>query len=124
MIWFLFIEKKRSFAMVFLYLNSDQMGKGDEKLGRKLLQSFLEKLADSEQQIDMIGCVNSGIHLTTKGSAVLESLKKLEKKGAKIASCGTCLDHFNKRDDLLIGQVGTMEQSVEIFTSADKIIQP
>ena len=110
--------------MVFLYLNSDQMGKGDEKLGKELLQMYLEKLADSSQKIDLIGCTNSGINLTTKGSNVINSLKKLESKGTMIASCGTCLDHLNKRDDLLIGQVGSMDQTVEIMATADKIINP
>lgn len=110
--------------MVFLYLNSDQMGKGNEELGRKLLKIFLEKLADSNQKIDLIGCVNSGINLTTKGSKVIESLNKMEAKGTKIASCGTCLDHLNKRDDLIIGQVGSMDQTIEIMATADKIIIP
>ena len=110
--------------MVFLYLNSDQMGKGDKELGRKLLQTFLEKLANSEQNIDLIGCVNSAVNLTTKGSQVIESLKLLEQKGAQIATCGTCLDHYNKRDELLIGQVGSMDQTIQIFATADKIIQP
>ena len=110
--------------MVFLYLNSDQMGKGDEELGRKLLQIFLEKLANSERNVDLIGCVNSAVNLTTKGSIVIESLKRLELKGARIATCGTCLDHYNKRDELLIGQVGSMDQTIEIFATAEKIIQP
>jgi coenzyme F420-reducing hydrogenase beta subunit len=48
----------------------------------------------------------------------------MESKGTMIASCGSCLDHFNKRDDLLIGQIGSMDQTVEIMAKADKIIIP
>ena len=62
--------------MTFLYLNSDMMGSGDPELGRKLLKIYLEKLADSDIHIDLIGCVNSGIFLTTERSHVIESLKK------------------------------------------------
>jgi selenium metabolism protein YedF len=109
--------------MVFLYLNSDQMGKGDEDLGRILLEKYLEKLANSDENIDLIGCVNSGINLTTKGSQVIDSLKRLEKKGTRIASCGTCLDHYNKRNELLIGEIGSMDQTVQIMAQATKIIQ-
>ncbi len=110
--------------MTFLYLNSDQMGHGDAELGRKLLQSFLQELAKSDVKVDIIGCVNSGIHLTTRSGKALESLKALEKKGAQIATCGTCLDYHNKNDELLIGSIGTMEQTVQVMARADKIIRP
>ena len=110
--------------MTLLYLASDKMGEGDPDLGRKLMKSFLSELAKSEQQIDMIGCANSGIMLTTEGSEVIDSLKKLEERGVRIATCGTCLDHMNRRDKLLIGDIGTMDMTVQIMTTADKIIRP
>lgn len=110
--------------MTFLYLNSDKMGQGDPLLGKKLMSIFLGELAKSDAKIDLIGCVNSGINLTTKGSEVLASLKELEKQGANIATCGTCLDFHNKRGDLLIGEIGNMSQTIQIMSQADKIIRP
>lgn len=110
--------------MTFLYLNSDKMGEGDPQLGRKLLTIFLNKLADSDTKIDVVGGVNSGVYLTTEGSKVIDSMRKLEAKGAKIATCGTCLEHFNLEDKLLIGEVGTMDGTVEIMSIADRIIRP
>jgi len=100
------------------------MGVGNDELGRKLLRSFLRNLAESDIPIDLIGCVNSGIFLTTEGSEVLESLKKLEAKGAKIATCGTCLEYHNLKDKLLVGEVGTMPMTVQIMGTADRIIKP
>ncbi len=110
--------------MTFLYLNSNQMGHGDSTLGKKLLEKFLAKLAESDVKIDLIGCLNAGIELTTKGSTVLPSLKTLEDKGARIATCGTCLDYHNKRDQLAIGEEGNMEDTVHIMALADKVIRP
>lgn len=110
--------------MTFLYLNSDKMGHGDPELGKKLMKIFLSELAKSNVKINLVGCVNSGINLTTKGSEVLSSLQELEKKGARIATCGTCLDFHNKRDDLLIGEVGSMDQTVQVMSMADKVIRP
>lgn len=110
--------------MVFLYLNSDQMGQGDPELGKKLLESFLNELAQSETQVDMIGCVNSAINLTTEKSPALESLKSLEQKGARIATCGTCLEFNQKKDQLLIGEIGSMKDTVHIMANAAKIIRP
>ncbi|MHB2148568.1 sulfurtransferase-like selenium metabolism protein YedF [Calditrichota bacterium LG25] len=109
--------------MIFLYLNSDKMGDGDPELGKKLLKSFLSELLASNTKIDFVGCVNSGINLTTEGSDVLEILKEFEKKGTKIATCGTCLKHYGKTEKLLIGQIGTMKMTVEIMTKADKVIR-
>jgi len=110
--------------MTFLYLSSSQMGAGDPVLGKKLLKSFLEKLAESGEKVDLIGCVNSGIDLTTTGSEVLDILKKFEQRGARIATCGTCLDYHDKRDKLQIGEVGTMDQTIQVMIQADKIIRP
>lgn len=110
--------------MIFLYLCSDTMGHGNPELGKKLLINFLQKLADSDTQIDVIGCVNDGIKLTTKGSAVLDSLKKLQERGAQIATCGTCLDFHGKRNELLIGDIGSMDGTVQIMATADRVIRP
>jgi hypothetical protein len=110
--------------MTFLYLNSDQMGGGDPELGEKLLRIFLEKLAASDVKVDLIGCVNSAIFLTTSAGPALLSLQRLADKGARIATCGTCLDHHQLRDKLLIGEVGTMDQTVAVMDQADKIIRP
>ena len=110
--------------MTFLYLNSDKMGEGDSDLGKKLLKSFLSNLANSDVQIDVVGCVNSGINLTTEGSEVLDILKKLEAKGAKIATCGTCLEFHGRKDKLLIGSIGTMPMTVQIMADADNVIKP
>lgn len=110
--------------MTFLYLNSEKMGEGEPALGKKLLKSFLRELAASGTQIDLIGCVNSAISLTTEGSDVIDIFKEFEERGVKIATCGTCLDHHGRRDKLLIGGVGTMDMTVEIMVTADKVIRP
>ncbi len=110
--------------MTFLYLCSDQLGMGEPELGRKLLEMFLDRLARSDVKIDLVGCSNSGVFLTTAAGPALESLRLLEKRGARIATCGTCLDHYRLREKLLVGQVGTMEQTVQIMATADRIIRP
>lgn len=111
--------------MNFLYLNSDKMGEGDPELGRKLLVIFLEKLAASDVQVDVIGCVNNGIFLTTTPDGpALESLRRLEARGARIATCGTCLDHHNRHDLLQIGEVGGMDGTVQLMATADRVIRP
>ena len=111
--------------MNFLYLNSDKMGEGDAQLGRQLLLVFLEKLADSDVPVDAVGCVNSSVFLTTTAdSPALGSLRKLEARGARIASCGTCLEYLQRQEMLQIGEVGNMEDTVQFMATADRVIRP
>jgi hypothetical protein len=111
--------------MNFLYLSSDKMGEGDAELGRKLLLVFLEKLADSDVPVDVVGCVNSGIFLTTTpDGTALASLRKLQERGARIVTCGTCLEHYGRTDELQIGEVGSMEGTVQIMATATRVIRP
>lgn len=110
--------------MTLLYLNSDEMGRGDAALGRKLLLVFLRELAASGVPVDVVGCVNGGAVLTQEGSEALPSLRELEKRGARIATCGTCLDHLGIRDTLALGEVGNMAGTVAVMGSADRVIRP
>ena len=110
--------------MVLLYLNSDRMGEGDDALGRKLLQNFLAKLVASEVHVDFVVCLNDGIRLTTEDGAALESLRALEARGATVLSCGTCLDHHTRLDQVRVGHVGGMPQTVELFATAARVIAP
>lgn len=111
--------------MTFLYLNSNEMGSGDPALGQKLLTVFLRKLADSDTPVNAIGCVNSGVFLTTREGPALECLRKLEARGARIASCGTCLEHFGiASDEVLVGTIGTMDQTVETMATAGRVLRP
>ena len=110
--------------MTFLYLNSDQMGSGDSELGRELMGLFLRQLVESGTPIDVVGCVNGGVRLTTEGSAVIGSLRALQERGARIASCRTCLDHLGLTAKLMVGEVGTMDQSVQVMAMADRVIRP
>jgi hypothetical protein len=89
-----------------------------------LLEIFLKKLSESDTKIVVVGCVNSGVYLPTEGSKVIDSLRQLEVKGATIATCGTCLDHFGLKDKLLVGEIGAINGTAEIMSNADKIIRP
>ena len=111
--------------MTFLYINSDAMGSGpDRELGPRLLSLFLEKLVASNVKVDLVGWLNGGVLLTTCEGSALESLKTLQGRGARIATCGTCLDHLGLRDSLKIGEVGSMDMTVQVMATADKILRP
>ncbi|MCU0290717.1 MAG: hypothetical protein MUF10_01815 [Thermoanaerobaculaceae bacterium] len=110
--------------MTFLYLNDDRIGAAEGELGAKLLRLFLEKLVASEVKVDFVACLNRGVLLTTEEGPALESLRALAARGAIVTTCGTCLDHYQRREMLLLGAVGGMQQTVELFASAERLIAP
>ncbi len=111
-------------GMTFLYLNSDRIGQGDAELGRTLLVLFLQKLVASEVRVDFVACLNGAALLTTEDGPALDSLRALEARGATVTTCGTCLDRLQRRYALRLGAVGGMQQTVELFAAAERIIAP
>ncbi len=107
-----------------IYCGSDRMGNGDDQFGRVLMISFLTTLLEMEPLPDIILFVNSGIDLTTQGSTGLEALKTLESRGVDIASCGLCLDFYQKKDQLQVGRVTNMYEMAEVQCQAVRVITP
>lgn len=109
---------------LLLMLKSNMLGEGEPDLGEKLIKSFLEQLFESGSLPARIICVNSGIFLSTEGSAVVDILKKYETEGSDIISCGTCLDYYNRRDKLLVGQPTNMKVIVSSMLDYKEVIAP
>ncbi len=107
-----------------IYCGSDQMGQGEGDLGYVLMRNFLATLLEMDPLPAIILFVNSGINLTTTGSEVLETLKKLQERGIDIASCGLCLDFYHKKDQVEIGRVTNMFEMVEVQCQAARVICP
>ena len=107
-----------------VYCGSDRMGNGDDEFGRVLMRNFLTTLLEMDPLPDIILFVNSGINFTTEGSPAIEALKQLESRGVDIASCGLCLDFYQKKAQLRVGRVTNMYEMVEVQSQAARVISP
>ena len=101
---------------------TDTMGTGDKKLGTILMKAFLNTLWDASPRPEKIIFMNEGVLLTTEGSEVLDSLRLLEKEGVLIFSCGTCLEYYELKEQLKVGQVTNMYDTVQSLLAAGKVI--
>jgi hypothetical protein len=110
--------------MTFLYLNSDRIGKGEPELGAAILVKFLDELAKSDVSVDLVGLAHAAVLLSTRPGPALDALRALVARGARIANCGTCVDHFGLRDAILVGEIGTMAMMVQFLGTADRVLQP
>ncbi|NOQ41979.1 MAG: sulfurtransferase-like selenium metabolism protein YedF [Desulfuromusa sp.] len=107
-----------------IYCGSDRMGAGDDEFGRVLMRNFLTTLLEMDPLPDIILFVNSGINLTTAGSDVLEPLETLDSRGVDIASCGLCLDFYQKKELLQVGRTTNMFEMAEVQCQAGRVINP
>ena len=105
-----------------ILINGQYFGRGDNDLGKILMKSFLYTLTQMKGAVTTIIFINGGVFLTAQGSEVLDHLLELEQSGMEILSCGTCLDFYNLKNRLMVGQVSNMYSILERVSAADKVI--
>jgi selenium metabolism protein YedF len=108
--------------MKVLFVNSDRIGEGDDTLGGKLMGSFFYSLVRAGDKPASVVFMNGGVRLACKGSAVLDDLRLLAADGVAIYACGTCLDFFGLKEQLAVGEVGTMSDTVSLMVQADDVV--
>ena len=105
-------------------IDSEKMGDGDEEFSKTLLKGFIYALSSQDIPPAKILFYNTGVRLTIEGSASIEDLKVLEKAGAKIYSCGACLNNYGLTEKLSVGEVTNMYDIVSYLMEADLVIRP
>lgn len=103
---------------------AEQMGIGDDQLGRILLKNFFFTLAENDTAPDLLLFVNGGAKLTVAGAEVIEALQKLADLGSDIATCGLCLDFFGLKEQLAVGRVTNMLEIATALQNAGRVIRP
>jgi len=105
-------------------ITSDRLGSGDDELGAVLMKNFLITLLELEPPPAQVFFMNGGVRLTVAGADTLEALNRLACAGVDIASCGLCLDFFGLKEQLAVGRVGNMLETVQALASAGRVIRP
>ena len=105
-----------------IVIPSDLMGSGDPELGRILMKSFIYTVSETKPYPKAMLFYNSGVKLTIKSSAVLDDLLNLEEVGVEIMSCGTCLDFYDLKDKLGVGEISNMYTIYEKMSGTQNTI--
>ena len=98
------------------------MGIGPEELKLTLIGKYLQLLDQNGELPAAICFYTEGVKLATDGSAVLEQLRVLEKKGVRLIVCSTCLNYYGLTDQLALGIAGGMNDILEAQLKAEKVI--
>ena len=105
-------------------IDSATVGRGDEELGRILMNSFLHTMAKTDPLPRCVILLNGGVKLAAEGSDLLAVLSDMSDIGVEILSCGTCLDFFHLKDKLRVGRVSNMTEIVQALSAARKVLKP
>ena len=112
-------DKLKEATVVF---SSNTMGKGSKELGEILIKSFIYTMTEVVPLPSTLVFYNEGVMQTCKGSEVIEDLKKLEEEGVEILVCGTCLDFFDLKDEIKVGEISNMYTIYEKLKESMKTI--
>jgi selenium metabolism protein YedF len=104
-----------------ILIQSEGLGRGDDKLGTLLMANFLRLLGESQDKPATLVFWNSGVSLVCEGSPVLDHLKRLAAQGVEILACTTCLEYLDLMDKLIIGKPTTMLKSIQSMLSTDMV---
>lgn len=113
-------EKKK----IVVVISSSEMGGGKEELGKTLMKGFIYALGQQDILPETILFYNGGAAMSCEGSPALEDLKSLEAQGVEILTCGTCLDFYNLKSKLRVGDVTNMYVIAEKMMGAHLIVKP
>lgn len=105
-----------------LLLTSELFGRGDDVLGAKLMDSFLDVIGGPSRTPTVVAMVNSASKLACEGSPVLDHLHALEQSGCRILVCTTCLNFFGIKATLKVGEASTMPEIVDSMLAEGKVV--
>jgi selenium metabolism protein YedF len=101
---------------------SDRVGRGDDDLGRLLMKNLIYALARADDAPRALTLMNEGVRLACQGSESLDDLSLCVERGVAVKSCGTCLDVLGLKESVVVGDVGTMVDSVAALLGEDDVV--
>jgi selenium metabolism protein YedF len=107
---------------VTVFIQRDVLGGGDDELGSKLMLNFLATLPEFGEELWRVVLVNGGVKLAIAGNPCCEKIQELERMGATVLVCGTCLDHFGLLSQKAVGETTNMLDVVTSLQLATKVI--
>jgi selenium metabolism protein YedF len=108
-------------------LSSDTIGSNegsDAALGRVLMQGLLSSLEAIEPMPTHLVLYSRAVLLATDGAATLPALQALAQRGIAILLCGTCVDHYEMKQAVRVGEIANMLKLLEIQLAAGKVLKP
>jgi selenium metabolism protein YedF len=112
----------RRYSGKTLFFSADQIGRGDESLGKLLVKGLLYAVSELESPPKTLVFMNSGVRLAAEREETIDLLKIIQGKGAEILVCGTCLDYYQLKEKLGAGRISNLYEITEKFLSSADVV--
>ena len=86
------------------------------------MERFLVGLEKSGAKPAALCCYTEGVRLAVEGSPLLPALRALEAAGTKVLCSASCLEHYNLKDSLAVGQAVSVDDIVSLVGRAPKVV--
>lgn len=116
-------DEPGSGARTLVLITTPTLGRGDDALGHRLMETFLGTLPEM-RNLWRVVLLNGGVRLSATPGPALDALKKLAENGVSILVCGTCLAHYGLADAKEVGETSNMLDIVTSLDLAEKVIRP
>ncbi len=94
-------------------IKSEYLGEGDVELGKILMKGYISTLKNIEPLPQRVIFINSGVKLPTLYPDITIVLEELIAKGVEVFACGTCLDYYDLKEELTIGEISNMYEILD-----------
>lgn len=105
---------------IAILFSSKDIGGVDSTLNGVLYRNFFYALAESVPSPRWVIFIGSAVHLVSRDSPFVDSVKMLQRDQTEVLACSTSLNHY--RLELGVGLPTNIYQIVEILLKADKVI--
>lgn len=104
------------------FIGTNILGSGSEDLGKLLMKGFIYTITQVKPYPEAIIFLNSGVKLACENSDSIDDLSKLLQAGTRIVSCGTCLDFYQIKEKLKVGEITNMYDIVETISASNNVV--
>jgi hypothetical protein len=116
------VTERDAMRSTVLLLTREGLGQGDPQLQQALLAKYLDLLIAGGLVPRALCFMTEGVHLVCEGSPVLEPLRALEQKGARLLVCTTCLKFYHLEEQFRVGTACGMPDILDAQVAAEKVV--
>ena len=98
------------------------MGVAEPELQLKLADTYFRLLEDADLLPAVICFYGDGVRLVVEGSPVIVTLRSMEQKDVRLIVRSTCLQFYDRSEQLEVGIVGGMPDIIEAQKRAAKVV--
>ena len=94
----------------------------DSGFGAEMLEKFLHSLEKQPSRPRALLFMTEGVRVAVRGGPFDLPVGMLGGLGVRLLCCRTCLAHYGIPEDRVLGEVGGMDEIIQVMVQASKVL--